>query len=303
MKKIICFCLSFFMFITIFAEGRTFKKLGRFTDVKIVNITWMGIRIKHSKGSCYIKDRDLSKAEKELLKKELGVWQEKLAKHNRRVQSKKQNRAEQEKELDVFLKQLPKMNTKAICNWFQKNIGTTPYEPDFKVKYFSAYGFAKNKHNVMNACTKRLTALDLTDFNALKGKCESEPISKVNGIIRGKIGVPFTVGKEIHADFAENLRLRYVWVPKNERAKFVKALKTKLTKEGKCCFCGKEASIKPGSYGKCCQAKVCTKCDKALADEQDKDKKEKLCADCKGGGAGGEGGGGDAGPGDLPPPM
>ena len=307
MKKILCVCLSLFMIVTLFAEGRTFKKLGRFTDVKIVHITWKGIRIKHSKGSCYIKDKDLSKPEQQLLAKEIGVWKEKLAKHDRRVNAKKQSRAEQEKELDAFLKQLPKMNAKAICNWFQKNIGTTPYEPDFKVKFFSTYGFAKNKFKVMDACTKRLISIDVADFNALKEKCEPEPIAKINGIIRAKIGVPFTVGKEIHTDFAENLRVRYVWVPKNERAKFVKALKAKLDLESKCSICHKNPAIVDGGYGKCCEAKACTKCKKALADPQDKDKKDKLCLDCKGsasgdmeGSAGGAEGGNDAPPPDGP---
>ena len=303
MKKILCICLSLFMTVSLFAEGRTFKKLGRYTDVEVMNITWMGIRIKHSKGNCYLKAKDissLSKADQQLLEKEIAIWKQKLEKHNRRVDAKKKNKDEQEKELNDFLAQLPKMNTKTICNWFQQNIGTTPYEADFKVKFFTTYGFAKNKHKVMNECSKRLLSLDMEDFNALKDKCEGEPISAINRIVKSKLGVPFTTAKGIHPDFSENLRIRYVWIPKNERAKFVKALKDKMTKEALCCFCGKEKSLKAGSYGNCCKDKVCKKCDKALIDTNDKNNKDKLCADCKAGGSGGDdepvtGGDGDGG--------
>ena len=297
MKKILCICLSLFMLVSLFAEVRSFKKLGRYTDVEIVNITWLGIRIKHSAGNCYLKAKDISslpKADQKLLENEIAIWKKKLEKHNRRVNVKKQNKEEQENELKDFLAQLPKMNTKTICNWFQKNIGTTPYESDFKVKFFTTYGYAKNKHKVWNDCSKRLTALDLEDFNELKEKCGGESsIAAINGILKKKIGVPFSTPKGIHPSFTENLRIRYAWIPKKERANFVKDLSSKL----KCSFCKKEQTIASKSYCKTCQPKVCTKCDNALIDDKDKNNKDKVCADCKGGGdAGGESsGGGDAG--------
>ena len=303
MKKILCICLSLFMAVSLFAEGRTFKKLGKYTDVEILNITWIGIRIKHSTGNLYLKAKDISslpKADQKLLENEIAIWKQKVEKHNRRVDAKKKNKEEQEKELNEFSAQLPKMNTKTICNWFQKNIGTTPYGSDFKVKFFTTYGYAKNKHKVWNDCSKRLMALDLEDFNALKDKCEGESsIAAINGIIKSKIGVPFTTPKGIHPDFSENLRVRYVWIPKNERVKFVKDLSSKL----KCNFCKKEQVMASKSYCKTCQPKVCTKCDNALIDDKDKNNKDKVCAECKGGSGGDAGGdnsgGGDAGGGDA----
>jgi ribosomal protein L37AE/L43A len=46
--------------------------------------------------------------------------------------------------------------------------------------------------------------------------------------------------------------------------------------------------LKPGSYGKACSAKVCTKCQKNLVEKADANSKEKICDSCK---AQAEGGG------------
>ena len=285
MKKILCICLSLFMIGSLFAQSRKFEKLGRYTDVEIVNITWMGIRIKHSKGNCYLKEKDiaaLSAADKQKVEAEINVWKQKAAKHNRRTDVKAKNKADQEKELDSLKSELPKMNTKKICDWFQKKIGTTPYMSDFEVKFFTAYGLAKNKHNIMNACKKRLETLDQEDFSALKEKCEGEPIAKVNGIIKSKIGVPFSTPKGRHPDFSENLRRRYRWVPAKDRVAFGKSLIKQLDEESKCCFCKKERPLAPNKYCKTCQPLVCSKCNSELVDPKDKDKKDKTCEKCQG---------------------
>ena len=284
MKKILCICLSLFVIGSIFAQGRKFERIGRFSNVVVLNITWKGIRIKHSNGSYYLQEKDitaLSAADKKLLKEEIEVWKQKAAKHNKRTGVKAKNKAEQEKELDSLLSQLPDMKTKNICNWFQKRIGTTPYMKDFELKFFTAYGLAKNNHNVMNACKKRLESLDLDDFTALKEKCDGEPIVKINGIVKSKIGVPFSTQKGKHPDFTENLRRRYLWVPAKARNEFVKALNKQWEEESKCCFCKKEKPEAPNKYCSSCKLLLCSKCKSELVDKEDKDKKDKMCKKCQ----------------------
>ena len=56
-----------------------------------------------------------------------------------------------------------------------------------------------------------------------------------------------------------------------------------------CCFCKKEPSLKPGSYGKACSAKVCTKCQKNLVEKADANSKDKICESCKAEADGGSG--------------
>ena len=73
MKKMFCLILLVFCGMMIFAEeGRTFDTLTKYKykNVKIEGITWKGIRIRHDKGNRYITDKDLTAADKELLKKE-----------------------------------------------------------------------------------------------------------------------------------------------------------------------------------------------------------------------------------------
>ena len=296
MKKFLCFCLLTFMIAAVFAEGQTFEKLGKYKEVKVVNITRLGIRIKHSQGSCYITDKHLSKNEQKLLEKELKIWREKLEKYNIRRGAQKKNRAAQEAELAAFMKQLPKMNIKAINTWCQHNIETSPYKSDFKLKFFTTYHFAKNNKQAWKACEKRLIELDTKDFNDLKTKCLGGMLSAADGLLKRKIGVPYRHKNGIHPSFSENLRVRYLWVPKNTRNAFIAALNKKMKEESTCCFCKKEKSIKPGGYCVKCKPKVCTKCDKALVEGNEKDNKEKICSSCKEEAAGGGDGGGDAPP-------
>ena len=282
MKKMICFVLSVLLISSVYAqdENRTFEKLTKYKyeNVTIEGITWKGIRIRHSKGNRYITDKDLTAEDKKLLEKELKIWKEKLEKRNRRTSVRNRNRTDQEAELKELQKALPKMNSRAISNWFQTRIGTNPYKKEFKTKYFSAYAYAKNARTVMAACEKQLRTLETAEFNKMVESCLAGSVSAANGILKKKIGVPYT-----HANFTENLRNRFVWVPANVRNGFIREMNNRAKKEKICCFCGKEPSLTPGGYGKNCAAKVCTTCKKALAVE-----KEKQCEECKAGGSGGD---------------
>ncbi|MBR2440193.1 MAG: hypothetical protein IKB25_08375 [Lentisphaeria bacterium] len=288
MKKLLCVVLLAFWGMMLLAdEGRTFETLTKYKykNVRIEGITWKGIRIRHDKGNRYITDKDLTAADKDLLKKELEIWRGKAEKHNRRNSVRSGARAEQEKELKALQTQLPKMNGKAVCNWFQPRIGATPYDKDFRSKYFSAFAYAKNGRAVMKAVEARMRAIDTEEFNKLKDACLGGSVAQANSVLRKRIGAAYE-----HPNFTENLRMRFIWVPVNVRTAFVNSLKEMADQEKICCFCKKEPSLKPGSYGKACSAKVCTKCQKNLVEKADANSKEKICESCK---AEADGGGGD----------
>lgn len=285
MKKMLCIALFVCCSVMLLAEeGKVFAVLTKYKykNVKIEGITWKGIRIRHDKGNRYITDKDLTAADKDLLKDELEIWRGKVEKHNRRTSVRTNARAEQEKELKDLLTKLPKMNSKTVCSWFQQRIGATPYDKDFQSKYFSSYAYAKNSRAAMKAVELRMKAIDSAEFNKMKDACLGGSIAQANRILKKRIGASYE-----HPSFTENLRMRFIWVPANVRTAFVNSLKKMAAQEKICCFCKKEPSLKPGSYGKNCSAKVCTKCQKNLV--EDPKAKEKICESCKAeGDAGGD---------------
>lgn len=288
MKKTIGIILSLFLVTLLFAqEQRVFEKLTKrnHKNVKIESITWKGIRIRYPEGNRdrarYITDKDLSAAEQKLLAEELKIWKQKMEKRNRRLNVKNQFKKNQEDELKDLVAKLPKMDRKAISKWFQDRIGTNPYRKDFQAKFFKNYEYAKNCRAAMKSCETRLLAIDKAEFDKMKEECLAVPVSKANGILKRKVGAAFN-----HPGFYDSLRTRFVWVPVKERKNFVAAMNKKLEEEKKCCFCKKEPSLTPGSYGKNCSALVCTKCKKNLVDDKDSKSKEKVCSDCKEGAEG-----------------
>ena len=123
-------------FAVLFGAGKEFEKLGKYTGVKIVGITWKGIRITHADGNCYITDKDLSAEEQELLAQELKSWREKAAKHQKRVSVHSKSRVAQEKELQDFMKKIGRMTMKDICKWFRDKIGCDPYSQNFQSTFY-----------------------------------------------------------------------------------------------------------------------------------------------------------------------
>lgn len=287
MKKLLCIIFLFCMSLTVFAEARQFDVLTKhkYQNVKLDGVNWRGIRIRHSKGSRYITDKDLTAKEKELLKEELEIWQDKLEKHNRRYGGRKKIIEAKTKELQDLQKNLPKMNRNQIGNWFQMRIGTNPYKKDFKSKYNANYMSVRVAPAVLKACEARLRTLDTADFKKMADECLSKTSTQANGILKRRVGAAFN-----HTNFTDSLRLRFLWVPLKDRNDFIKKMNTKIKEEKICCICKKEPSLTLGGYGKICAASICSKCKKELV--KDKNSKEKICETCKAaesGGAGGEG--------------
>lgn len=277
MKKNLFLLLLFCVGLALFAEdARRFDVLTRhkYKDVKIDGITWRGIRIRHSSGNRYITDKDLTADEKKALSKEIEIWKDKLERHNRRYGGRKKIIEQRSKELMDLQKNLPKMNRNQICKWFQDRIGTNPYKNDFKSSYNTAYLSVRSAPAVMRSIEARLRTIDTADFKKMAGECLSKTTAQANGILRRRVGAALN-----HPNFTENLRVRFVWVPLNERNAFVNKMLAKEKAEKICYICKKNPSISAGSYCKACAAKICTKCKKNVVDEKSKEKVCKKCQD------------------------
>lgn len=216
MKKWVLFVLFVSFGMALFAEdGRTFEVLTKhkYQNVKIDGVTWKGIRICHSEGNCYITDADLSSSEQKLLKNELKSWKTKLSKHNRRYGNRKKLLLEREDELMKLRLELSGMGRNEIGAWFQKRIGTDPYQKDFKTKFDAAYASVKCAPSILKDCEARLSKIEAAEFKKMEEVCLKK-YKEDN--FKEWVGVG-----PAHPSFAENLQIRFPRIPAETRVKFI----------------------------------------------------------------------------------
>ena len=261
-------------FAVLYSAGKEFEKLGNYTSVKVVGITWKGIRITHSGGNCYITDKDLSAEEQKLLEQELKSWREKAVKHQKRVKVQSKSRVAQEKELQAFMKKIGKMSMKDICKWCRDKIGCDPYDPNFQSTFYEKYNFAGNSKKAMEACMRRLTAIDNADLKKLQTSCMAGDMKAANRVLQKALKVNFGPEGNQLQKFTAALNMRFPWA--TQKKAFINALKAKDKKERMCVVCKKKPAKKPGGICDDANCKKCTKCKK-----KDSPTPGGLCDECK----------------------
>lgn len=254
MKKLIGICLLCLLACVVMADEKVFPQLGKYKNVRVTGITWVGIRIVHSDGNCYITDKDLNEKEKALLQDELESWREKAEKHQKRKAIQDKYKAQQEKDLQDFIKRVPKMSAKDIVQWFGQRIGTNPSRRDCKEKFFLKYSYAGNASKAWTACDKRLEQLDTANFNKLTAKCSAaKNMAAVNSILKREVGAAYGTPA-----FLDRLNARFPWAKgkgafMTSLANKIKAEKAAAEAAKKCSKCKKNPPVKPGGTCKSCQ--------------------------------------------------
>lgn len=229
MKKF--FIIFWIIIITSAAFAKEFPQLGKFKNVKVTGITWMGIKIKHSGGSCYITDKDLSAEEQKLLEQELKEWETKAAKHARRKNLTDDVRKKQESILKEFLLSVPKMSEDEISDWCTKHIRTTPFDQNFQSSFFKKFNYAGNAKEAIDACITRLRSLETIEFLEIADACRKKKPEELPDFILQETGISL-----MDPVFPDRISYLFPWVEsqiKKDFLNYLKEIREKIAKARK----------------------------------------------------------------------
>ena len=175
------------------AIKKEFSSFGNYRNVRIIKVTWRGIHFTHSAGGGVFRPEDLNENEKEILAKELEIWQQKLIKHNK-YQKKVaiQLKHEKEEELKDFIEKISTISFEQLNRWFEQKINVGLYDNGFRDVFERTYSVADNYPEALKELNRAQGNFEDILLKRIWKSCKGKSIEETANILNQQAGLDIT---------------------------------------------------------------------------------------------------------------